>query len=102
MATRRQSAKQLIQKFGDVAKYAINVGARAERRAMRDHLNREIADAESKGDAALRTLQTDGWSRARASNAAVARSRIDTLYAVKSWLGGRVERTKKTGGIGRK
>ena len=57
---------------------AFNAGARAERRAVRDFIRRQIA----KGGARI--------------------SERDGLEAVMTFLGGRLQRTRKPGGVGRR
>ena len=63
--------------MGPKQREAFNAGARTERRAIRDFIRRQI--------------------RTR-----VVGPERDALESVMSFLGGRIERTRKPGGVGRK
>ena len=98
---RRQTAKALVEKFGDAARHSINVGARGERRAVRDHLRRELAAAQASQWQV--TIGSGGRMRlADERRFAYRKGREQAIFDMLGWLGGRIERTRKAGGIGRK
>ncbi len=94
---RRESAEQLIAKFGDAARHSINVGARAERRAVRDFLRREIAKVE-----ASYAKAKAGAGMTKSEKRFAFAGRIDAFRYTMGWLGGRIQRTRKPGGVGKR
>lgn len=90
---RRRTVKDVAKKFGAAssetaaARHFINEGARAERRALRDFLRRE--------------LKRYPHAKEKELGAVALGARI-TLEGVQAWLGGRIERTRKVGGVGRR
>lgn len=95
---RRESAKQLIAKFGDVARHSINVGARAERRAVRTFVRGE----ERKSRTAPMKVSGKRLTLAEERRIAYLDGRNRAMFDVLGWLGGRIWRTRKPGGVGKK